>query len=132
MHRRSFHAAALTAMFGPAAAATAAFPAPAGWVGAAWRGGQAVVVACYEWFMSLHQPPHAGTGEEGAQEPAPRGQLSGLLDQLEGALDAVNFWRVPEKKETMWRNIRATLVRARLNVQEIATWRGLVKALRGE
>lgn len=41
MHRRSFHAAALTAMFGPAAAATAAFPAPAGWVGAAWRGGQA-------------------------------------------------------------------------------------------
>ncbi len=94
--------------------------------------GQAVVVACYEWFMSLHQPPHAGTGEEGAQEPAPREQLSGLLDQLEGALDAVNFWRVPEKKETMWRNIRATLVRARLSVQEIATWRGLVKALRGE
>jgi tRNA C32,U32 (ribose-2'-O)-methylase TrmJ len=41
----------------------------------------------------------------------------------------VNFWRVPEKKDVMWRNIRTTLVRAGLSEQEIATWRGMVKAL---
>jgi len=63
--------------------------------------------------------------------PAPRNHLLGLFDQLEAALDDANFWRVPEKKDVMWRNIRATLVRAGLSEQEIATWRGVVKALRG-
>ena len=64
--------------------------------------------------------------------PAPRAELSGFFDQLEAALDTVNFWRVPEKKDVMWRNIRAGLLRAGLNTQEIATWRGMLKALRGE
>ena len=63
---------------------------------------------------------------------ATREQLLGLLNQLEVALDETNFWRVPEKKDVMWRNIRAGLVRAGLTEQEIATWRGMVKALRGE
>ena len=69
---------------------------------------------------------------ERAPVVAPRAQLLGLLGQLEAGLDAVNFWRVPEKKDVMWRNIRTTLVRAGLSEQEIATWRGVVKGLRGE
>lgn len=76
------------------------------------------------------------TSPEGRGSPAAplfpvatRAHLEGLLGQLEAALDAVNFWRVPEKKDIMWRNIRATLVRAGLTEQEIATWRGMVKAL---
>ena len=85
--------------------------------------GQAVVVTAYEWFMSA--PSEGGQGEPAA----PRGELSGVLGQLEAALDDRNFWRVPEKKDVMWRNIRATLVRAGMTEQEIATWRGMVKAL---
>ena len=62
--------------------------------------------------------------------PAPREELFGLFGQLEEALDQVNFWRVPEKKETMWRNIRATLMRTGFTSPEIATWRGIIRALR--
>lgn len=116
--------------------------------------GQAVVVCAYEWFVAKQG---LGIGDEGLGKElpipfvnpenlpslipnpqslipavAPREQLVGLLGQLETALDDVNFWRVPEKKDVMWRNIRATLVRASLSAQEVATWRGLVKALRGE
>lgn len=90
--------------------------------------GQAVVVCAYEWFM-------AAADEIAPTEnhiAAPREQLLGLFSQLETALDAVNFWRVPEKKEIMWRNIRAALTRADMTEQEIATWRGVVKALKGE
>ncbi len=60
---------------------------------------------------------------------ATREQLNGLFDHLETELDAVNFWRIPAKKEIMWRNIRAGLMRAQLTSQEVATWRGIVKAL---
>lgn len=86
--------------------------------------GQAVVVACYEWMMAGDAAP-AASGEAAA----PREVLGGLFEHLEGALDAVNFWRVPEKKEVMWRNIRAGLTRAGLTAQEVATWRGIIRSL---
>ena len=90
---------------------------------------QAVVILGYEWRLLMNaahvQPPLNNETEESA----PRQLLSGLFDHLESALDDVNFWRVPEKKENMWRNIRAALTRAELTQQEIATWRGVVKAL---
>jgi len=101
--------------------------------------GQAVVVCAYEWFSHVHAgaPVFARSvaqpnAVQATTEVASREQLLGLLGQLEAALDAVNFWRVPEKKDIMWRNIRTTLVRAGLSEQEIATWRGVVKGLRGE
>lgn len=100
--------------------------------------GQAAVILGYEWFTQISswasQAARASgqkrVGDE-AFPPASRDHLGGLLDQLEAELDAVNFWRVPGKKEIMWRNLRATLVRAGLTAQEVATWRGLIKALRG-
>ena len=94
--------------------------------------GQAVVVVASEWFAVSGEPkeiPPPSRGEE--YSAAPRGELLGLFGQLEAALDAVNFWRVPEKKELMWRNVRTGLTRAQLTSQEIATWRGIIRALRG-
>jgi tRNA/rRNA methyltransferase len=99
--------------------------------------GQAAVILGYEWFTQTsswaEQPARASGQSRGAQghPTASREELSGFFDQLEAELDAVNFWRVPDKKETMWRNLRATLMRAALTSQEVATWRGLIKALRG-
>ena len=83
--------------------------------------------------FSRSKSPARGEGFSAAPllPVATRAQLDGLLRQLEAALDDVNFWRVPEKKDVMWRNIRAGLVRAGLTEQEIATWRGMVKALKG-
>lgn len=87
---------------------------------------QAVVVVAAEWFATTAQP------KESTLEPvAPRAQLQGLIDQLETELGAVNFWRVPEKKDGMMRNIRAVLTRAGMSAQEVATWRGIVKSLAG-
>lgn len=104
--------------------------------------GQAVVVVAYEWWMARGNGdtikcasdivPDAGVAPRILSCPlpcAPRAQLIGLFDQLEAALDEVNFWRVPEKKAMMWRNIRASLTRADLTEQEIATWRGILRAL---
>jgi tRNA/rRNA methyltransferase len=87
--------------------------------------GQAVVCTLYEWFVSAPRP-----AADKAQEVATRAELFGFFDQFEAALEEVNFWRVPEKKEGMWRNIRAVLTRAQMNSQEVATWRGIIRALR--
>ncbi len=113
---------------------------------------QAVVIVCYEWLIAqAPSPPGRGPvrvltpfspvdnplipsfSPEGRRsaEAATRDQLDGLFGQLEGELDSVNFWRVPEKKEIMWRNIRTTLVRAGMSAQEVATWRGIIRVLRG-
>lgn len=85
---------------------------------------QAVVVVAAEWFAS-----DAPAAQTALAETAQRHELQGLFDQLEAELTAVNFWRVEAKKEGMWRNIRAVLTRAQLSSQEVATWRGMVRAL---
>jgi tRNA/rRNA methyltransferase len=107
---------------------------------------QAVVILGYEWLLSSSFRGGEADGsidlsaEEGGlprfarndEVSAPKQMLEGLFAHLESELDAVNFWRVPQKKEVMWRNIRAGLTRAGLTEQEIATWRGIVKALANE
>lgn len=95
--------------------------------------GQAVVVMGYEWMMAgteraLFARNAAQPGPE-LPTPATRDELEGLFGQLEQGLDAVNFWRVPEKKDGMWRSIRSSLMRAGFSAQEVSTWRGIVKAL---
>ncbi len=87
---------------------------------------QAVVVVAAEWFAANAQPK-----ESTLEAVAVREELQGLVGQLEAELEAVNFWRVPEKKEGMMRNIRAVLIRAQLSSQEVATWRGIIKSLSG-
>lgn len=94
--------------------------------------GQAVVVLAYEWLCAGGEAG-AFVRNHGAEiarpEPATRQELEGLFGQLEAELDAVDFWRVPEKKEGMWRNLRAVLMRAGMSGHEVATWRGLIRAL---
>lgn len=85
---------------------------------------QAVAINAYEWFMSA-----APATQTDAVPPADKAALEGLFGHLEGELDTVNFWNVPEKKPVMWRNIRASLTRAGLSAQEVQTWRGIIKML---
>jgi tRNA/rRNA methyltransferase len=147
LHKHAAHGEKCAVMFGPErtglenedmALADAVVTIPVAPEYASLNIGQAVVVCAYEWFSHVY----AGTDNpvfarsvvqpnalQAMAEVAPREQLLGLLGQLEAALDEANFWRVPEKKDIMWRNIRTTLVRAGLSEQEVATWRGVVKAL---
>lgn len=95
--------------------------------------GQAVVVLAYEWLCAGGEtaPFVRNDGHTIARsEIATKEELNGLFGQLEAALDETDFWRVPEKKDGMWRNIRAVLVRAGMSRHEVATWRGIVRALR--
>jgi tRNA/rRNA methyltransferase len=96
--------------------------------------GQAVVVVGHEWFSAAGEGENPLFTRNALQvtpppEPATREELHGFFGQLEEALDAVDFWRVPAKKEGMWRNIRAGLMRAGLSANEVATWRGIVRSL---
>lgn len=90
---------------------------------------QAVVVTCYEWHMIHREDRPSIAPHLPLYATAPHSMLNGLFGQLEAALDAVNFWRVPEKKAMMWQNLRVSLLRAGFTEQEIATWRGVIRAL---
>jgi tRNA/rRNA methyltransferase len=55
-----------------------------------------------------------------------------MFEHLEQVLDSRNFFRVPEKRPSMQRNIRAFLQRAQLSTQEVRTLHGIIVALSGQ
>ncbi len=85
---------------------------------------QSAAVLCYEWF----QAESTALAYE-SDPPAEQAELNGFFHQLESKLDAADFWRVDEKKEKMWRNIRNLFNRAHPTSQEVRTLHGLVKAI---
>lgn len=93
---------------------------------------QAVVVVAHEWFAAGDNPIFARNPEQQtpAHVPATKEEIQGLYGHLERLLDEVNFWRVPEKREGLWRSIRASLGRANFSGSEVAIWRGILKALK--
>ncbi|MCI5050242.1 MAG: RNA methyltransferase, partial [Rickettsiales bacterium] len=67
---------------------------------------QSVAICCYEWHML-----RSSSVEENPVDIAEKQELFGFFEQLELALDSVNFWRVPEKKAAMWQTIRHLFTR---------------------
>ena len=61
---------------------------------------------------------------------ATQAELDGFYRHLERELDASGFLRVPEKRLTMLRNIRAIFSRNNLSAQKLQTLHGIVKELR--
>lgn len=96
---------------------------------------QAVAVVAYEYFQhrqqtsATHQEDTPVFSENTMERPARKGEVEGFFQQLETALDAVDFWRVAHKKNTMWRNIRNMFTRRTLTLQEVQTLRGMIKSL---
>lgn len=92
---------------------------------------QSAVVIAYELWEGVNAL--RGQQAEPALSDAPqRAQLQdvhGFFDQLEAALDKTYFFKIDEKKPHMWRNLRATFLRAALSEQEVHTLRGMVGAL---
>lgn len=92
---------------------------------------QAVLLLCYEWFTVGDATPERLLAYEDDAPPATKDQLVNLFEHLEQALDAGQFFRVPEKRPSMQRNIRAFLQRAQLSEQEVRTLHGMIVALSG-
>jgi len=92
---------------------------------------QAVLIIAYEWRLAILGDEVAGLPfvGPGNDDQAPKEDLIHLFEHLESALDAVRFFRPPEKRPHMVRALRTMLQRARLSEQEVRTLRGVVAAL---
>ncbi|MGC1776623.1 MAG: DUF559 domain-containing protein, partial [Xanthobacteraceae bacterium] len=88
---------------------------------------QAVVIVGYEWFKL------AGTGLPFAMpqksKSAPKQQLLAFFASLERELEKVEFFRPPDKRETMQINLRNIFTRMAPTQQDIQTLHGVIMAI---
>jgi tRNA/rRNA methyltransferase len=88
---------------------------------------QAVVIVAYEWFKL------AGTGLPFAMpqksKSAPKQQLLAFFAGLERELEKVEFFRPPDKRETMQVNLRNIFTRMAPTQQDIQTLHGVIMAI---
>ena len=89
---------------------------------------QAVVIVAYEWFklISGGKLPFEMPRKS---EAAPREQLLGFFRNLERELEKVEFFRPPDKRETMQINLRNILSRMQPTQQDIQTLSGVIMAI---
>jgi tRNA/rRNA methyltransferase len=90
--------------------------------------GQAVVIVAYEWFK-LASGEKLPFGMPEKSPPAPKQQLLAFFTALERELEKVEFFRPPDKRETMQINLRNIFSRMAPTQQDIRTLHGLVTAI---
>ena len=89
---------------------------------------QAVVIVAYEWFK------FAGAGKlpfamPNKSAPAPKQQLLAFFESVERELERVEFFRPPDKRETMQINLRNIFSRMQPTQQDIQTLHGVIMAI---
>ncbi len=87
---------------------------------------QSAVLIGYEWFRASGDAPQLSRE---APDPAPMEDWHGLFVQMEGYLDAVDYFRVEARKPVMWTNLQHMLLRARWNPQQVRTFRGMLRSV---
>ena len=81
----------------------------------------------YEWFKAAGGGLPFAAPEKSA--PAAKQQIDAFLDNLEHALDAVEFFRPEEKRATMLINLKNIFARMQPTQQDIQTLSGVITAL---
>jgi tRNA/rRNA methyltransferase len=89
---------------------------------------QAVLLIAYEWWQSA-DPRLATASMSGVAPPASKGELAGLLDHLVAELDAADFFRTPDRRQSMVRALKAIFARAELGTPDVHLLRGVIKQL---
>lgn len=88
---------------------------------------QAVLILAYEWRLQ------SGRGDlpfgNGTSDAAPKSELVGLFEHLEGVLEQSGFFTTPDKKPSMVNNLRTALTRGNFSSQEIRTLRGVISSI---
>jgi tRNA/rRNA methyltransferase len=89
---------------------------------------QAVVIVAYEWFK------HATSGAlpfrmPERSPPASKQQLHAFFTMLEGELEKVEFFRPPDKRDTMQINLRNIFTRMQPTQQDIRTLHGVIMSI---
>lgn len=89
---------------------------------------QAVLVIAYEWYklVSAELLPFSMPVKS---SPATKEQLLAFFANLERELERVEFFRPPEKRETMTINLRNIFTRMQLTRQDIQTLHGVIMAI---
>lgn len=89
---------------------------------------QAVLLMGYEWFK--HATGNALPFEmQQRSVPARKEQVTAFFDKLEYELEAVEFFRPPEKRATMILNLRNIFLRMTPSQQDIQTLHGVIMAI---
>jgi len=82
-----------------------------------------VAIICYEFTENVDWPVKN-------QDNASQLEIENLFSNIENALDYVNFYKVPEKREKMLQNIRNIFKRVpNLNSNEVSTLIGIFKSI---
>ena len=89
---------------------------------------QAVLVLAYEWRRQSDLGNALPFGDALA-DLATKGELLGLFEHLEEALDRAGFFTAPDKRPTVVNNLRAMLSRGSLSSQEVRPLRGVISSI---
>jgi tRNA/rRNA methyltransferase len=89
---------------------------------------QAIVIVAYEWFK-LQSGAALPFAMPEKSAPAPKQQLLAFFASLERELEKVEFFRPPDKRETMQINLRNIFNRMRPTRQDIQTLHGVIMAI---
>jgi tRNA/rRNA methyltransferase len=89
---------------------------------------QAVLIVAYEWFR-LTSGGALPFGMPRKSDAAPRQQLLAFFENLEHELEKVEFFRPPDKRDTMQINLRNIFSRMQPTQQDIQTLHGVVMAI---
>jgi tRNA/rRNA methyltransferase len=89
---------------------------------------QAVLLVGYEWFQSAGHVPDRQDNEP-AGRPAIKGEIDQLHDHLIAELDAVDFFRTADRRESMSRALKLIFTRAGLRSPDVHLLRGVIKDL---
>jgi len=89
---------------------------------------QAVVIVAYEWFK-LAGRGKLPFGKPNKSASAPKQQLLAFFEAIERELERVEFFRPPDKRETMQINLRNIFTRMQPTQQDIQTLHGVIMAI---
>jgi tRNA/rRNA methyltransferase len=88
---------------------------------------QAVLLVAYEWFQAGALPPQPqGTA---ASRRATKGELVQLVEHLVAELDAAEFFRSADRRQSMVQTLKVIVQRAGLHEADVHLLRGVIKAL---
>ncbi len=92
---------------------------------------QAVLLIAYEVFniSGASQEMETRVKEAAARVPASKEQVYGLVDHLLGELDARGFFRSEDRRDVQRRMVYNLVQNASMSLQEVQTWRGIIKSL---
>jgi len=91
---------------------------------------QAVLIVGYAWRRTATQAALPFVTEV-TSRPANKAEMIGLFEHVERALEPTGYFRSPDKRASMVRNLRGIFQKAPFTEQEVRTLRGVFSALEG-